>query len=68
MEKTDLQLIEESISLKEGRVSFNMLVERHAKSVYFFVFKLIGNKEDSEDITQETFIKAWQKLEKFDTD
>ncbi|MEI6553527.1 MAG: sigma-70 family RNA polymerase sigma factor, partial [bacterium] len=72
MKKTDLQLIEESLSsanyLSEGRTSFNILVERYAPSVYLFIFKLVGNKEDSEDIVQETFIKAWQKLAKFDTD
>ena len=68
MEKTDLQLIEESINLTQGRSSFNILIERHAKSVYFFIFRLVGNKEDSEDIVQETFIKAWQKLSKFDTE
>jgi len=68
MEKTDLQLIEESIYLTQGRSSFNILIERHARSVYFFVFRLVGNKEDSEDISQETFIKAWQKLSKFDTE
>ena len=68
MEKTDLQLIKESVYLIQGRSSFNVLIERHARSVYFFVFRLIGNKEDSEDIAQETFIKAWQKLSKFDED
>lgn len=68
MEKNDLQLIEESIYHTQGRSNFNILIERHAKSVYLFIFKLIGNKEDSEDITQETFIKAWQKLSKFDTE
>ena len=72
MKKTDLQLIEDTLNptnyLTTGRVSFNILVERHASSVYFFIYKLVGNKEDSEDIIQETFIKAWQKLAKFDTD
>lgn len=72
MEKTDLQLIEESIYSTnfhiQGRDSFNILVKRHVNSVYLFIFKLIGNKEDVEDITQETFIKVWQKLSKFDTD
>jgi RNA polymerase sigma-70 factor (ECF subfamily) len=68
MEKTDLQLIEDSIYRTQGRSSFNILIERHAKSVYLFIFKLVGNKEDSEDIVQETFIKAWQKLSKFDTE
>lgn len=68
MEKTDLQLIEESFHPTQGRASFNILIERHAKSVFFFIFKLTGSKEDSEDIAQETFIKAWQKLSKFDSD
>lgn len=72
MEKTDLQLIEESTHptnhQTQGRASFNIIVERYANSVYFFIFKLTGSKEDSEDIVQETFIKAWQKLSKFDTD
>lgn len=72
MEKTDLQLIEEATYSTNfhihGRDSFNILVKRHVNSVYLFIFKLIGNKEDAEDITQETFIKVWQKLSKFDTD
>jgi RNA polymerase sigma-70 factor (ECF subfamily) len=72
MEKTDLQLIEEctySTSFHtQGRDSFNILVKRHVNSVYLFIYKLVGNKEDAEDITQETFIKVWQKLSKFDTD
>ncbi len=71
MEKTDLQLIEEvtySTNFHiQGRDSFNILVKRHVNSVYLFIYKLISNKEDAEDITQETFIKAWQKLSKFDT-
>ena len=71
MEKTDLQLIEESTHPTDrhtkGRASFNIIVDRYASSVYFFIFRLTGSKEDSEDIAQETFIKAWQKLSKFDT-
>ncbi|MEI6042420.1 MAG: sigma-70 family RNA polymerase sigma factor [bacterium] len=70
MEKTDLELIKEiqesTNYLKEGRLSFNTLVARYANSVYFFIYRLTGSKEGSEDISQETFIKAWQKISKFD--
>ena len=66
MEKTDLQLVEESLNPKTGRYAFSVLVERHAKSVYLFIYKLTQNKEDSEDIVQETFIKAWQKINRYD--
>ena len=65
MEKTDLQLIKELNSI-EGSDSFNIIVNRYAKPVYLFVFRLVGNKEDTQDIVQETFIKAWKNISKFD--
>ena len=65
MEKTDLQLIEESLRPITGRYAFSVLIERHTRSIYLFIYKLTKNKEDSEDITQETFIKAWQKIQKY---
>ena len=63
MEKTNLQLIEDAIN---SQTAFSVLIEKHLKSVYIFVLKLTNNKEDSEDIVQDTFIKAWQKLHKYD--
>lgn len=35
--------------------------------IYRFIYiKTLGNVQLAEDITQETFIKAWQKSDKFD--
>jgi len=50
----------------EGEESaFALLVQRHLKSVYSFVFRLVGNGKDAEDIVQETFIKAWKNLKNY---
>ena len=36
------------------------LVEKYKAQIYQHALYLIGNQEDAEDITQETFIKAWK--------
>ena len=40
---------------------FLELVERYKDHIYRHAFYLLGNSEDAEDITQETFIKAWEQ-------
>ncbi|MCG9128714.1 RNA polymerase sigma factor [Candidatus Poribacteria bacterium] len=39
---------------------FLKLFKKHYKQVYRHAFYLLKNNEDAEDMTQETFIKAWQ--------
>ena len=50
---------------KNDEVLITELVRRHLKSVYNFVWRMVGDEEAAEDITQETFIKVWKNLEKF---
>lgn len=45
--------------------AFEWLVERHLRSVYSFVFRLVGNEKDAEDIVQETFLKVWKNLKNY---
>jgi RNA polymerase sigma factor (sigma-70 family) len=40
-------------------VDFHSLYERHAESVYRFSYYLSGNASLAEEITQETFVRAW---------
>ncbi|GIP36588.1 RNA polymerase sigma factor [Paenibacillus sp. J2TS4] len=42
------------------------LVKLHGKSIYGFCYKLTGNKEDTEDLYQETFLKAVELRLKMD--
>lgn len=38
----------------------------NAQIVYYFIYKQCGNKELAEEITQETFLRAMQSIEKYD--
>ncbi len=46
--------------------SFEIIVKRYTRPLYSFVWRLCGNKESSEDIVQDTFLKVWKNLKKFD--
>ena len=62
-EKTDDELIREHLA--GVRDVFPVIINRYTNAVYAFVFRFVRNKEDAEDITQETFIKAWKKIETY---
>ena len=40
-------------------INFHELYNKYAKDIYRFVFWLAGNSQDAEDITSETFMRAW---------
>ena len=46
--------------------AFALLVGRYADSTFAFVRRIVANREEAEDAVQETFIKAWSNLRKFD--
>lgn len=57
---TDEQLV---LKVLNGeRDAFDILVKKYQGLIYNYVFKMTLNKEDSEDITQEVFIKAYKNL------
>lgn len=45
------------------RAAFGELYEEMGRSVYFNCLKLLGNTQQAEDITQDTFMKALEKLD-----
>lgn len=42
--------------------AYGFLVDKYKESVYAFAYSKLGNFHDAEDVTQEVFIKAYQKL------
>ncbi|MCU1273388.1 MAG: polymerase, sigma-24 subunit, subfamily [Bryobacterales bacterium] len=46
--------------------AFRALVERHSHSVFRLAFRMTGNEQDAEDLVQETFLRAYRQLGKFD--
>lgn len=52
-------------SLNGDEAAFDALVRAHMGAVYSFVFRFVGTSHDAEDITQETFFKAWRYLHSY---
>ena len=46
--------------------AFRLLVERHSRSVYKVAYRVTGNPDDAEDVVQETFLKAYRQLDRFE--
>ena len=61
MEKeSDVQLIQKILSGDEA--AFDVLVEKHQKSVHALAWRKVGNFHDAEEITQDTFLQVYKKL------
>jgi RNA polymerase sigma-70 factor (ECF subfamily) len=45
--------------------AFTELVDAHKAKVYALVYRMAGNREDAEDIFQETLFKAIDKIDQF---
>src|SRR6201996_9053504 len=64
MEWTDSAAAEEV--RKGNQHAFRVLVERHSRSVFRLAFRMTGNEQDAEDVVQESFLRAYKQLNKFD--
>ena len=39
--------------------AYESVVKKHLKSISHYSFRMLGNSKDTEDITQETFLRLW---------
>ena len=60
---SDSLLIEKAKEGNEG--AFNFLMNKYYPRVYASLFSFTKSKEDSEDLTQQTFVKVWQQIKSF---
>jgi RNA polymerase sigma-70 factor (ECF subfamily) len=47
---------------------FAALFERHRRELQVHCYRMLGSLEDSEDLAQETFLRAWRKRASFGSD
>jgi RNA polymerase sigma-70 factor (ECF subfamily) len=45
---------------------FEELVERFEARIYNFLARHVGQAQDAQDLTQETFVRAWRAIHRFD--
>lgn len=48
--------------------SFRKLVEMHQSFVYATAFRLLCNEPDTEEVVQDTFVRVWRNLSRFNQD
>lgn len=64
----DRELVERCLSAGERYdQAFSELYERHSPRVFGFLLKLTNSRAAAEDALQETFLRVYKSLERFDT-
>lgn len=64
MELTDSVAVAQAREGDPG--AFRVLVERHSRNLFRLAYRMTGHQEDAEDVVQETFLRAYRQLAKFD--
>lgn len=60
----DNMLVEQCLNGRKD--AFERLVERYQKLILNLTFRMCGDSDDAEDITQSVFLKAYDSLSRFD--
>ena len=55
-----------SRAVQGDSAAFTHLVEAYQRPVYNLCYRMLGNAEDAEDAAQETFLRAYKSLRRFD--
>ena len=65
-QKEDHYYIEET--LQGNNHAYEVLVDRYKSMVFTMAIRIIKNREDAEEIAQDTFLKAFKSLATFKAD
>jgi RNA polymerase sigma-70 factor (ECF subfamily) len=55
-------------SRQNDLVAFRQLVDAHQSLVFSVAFRMVCNDDDAKDIVQETFIRVWKHINRFNND
>lgn len=65
MEESDAAIVAQ---VRQGdREAFRSLVERHSRALFRLGHRMTGNVQDAEEIVQETFLRAYRRLDGFES-
>ncbi|HET9052900.1 MAG TPA: sigma-70 family RNA polymerase sigma factor [Cyclobacteriaceae bacterium] len=63
----DFELIDDAVQ-KNDEKAFAKLMQRYKRPVYHMILKMVRNVDDAEDLTIESFAKAFRSLHRFKKD
>jgi len=64
MEVTDAAVVAQVLA--GDKEAFRLLVERHSRSIFRVAYRMTGDQHDAEEIVQETLLRAYKSLDKFE--
>ena len=64
MEETDINLVK--LARNGDRMAFQKLVERYQRRLFGLCYGMVRNPDDAMDLVQETFVKVFKSLERFE--
>ncbi|MGH9650567.1 MAG: RNA polymerase sigma factor, partial [Terriglobales bacterium] len=65
MEESDAAIVAQ---VRRGdREAFRELVERHSRALFRLGHRMTGNTQDAEEVVQETFLRAFRRLDGFES-
>jgi len=67
-EYTDKELLEIFRDENRRHYAFNLIVRKYQQKVYYHIRRIVIDHDDSNDVAQNTFVKAWKGLINFRED
>ena len=61
---TDAELVRDA--LRGSERAFREIVQRYERPIYSLITRMIGNPSRAEELAQDTFVKAFQRLDSYD--
>ena len=52
-------------AIQKDQEAFGELYDRHAVRVYRHIYYMVGNAAEAEDLTAQTFLRAWEAVERY---
>ena len=57
------------VRIKKGEIDyFTFIVKKYTKQIYNYVLKKLGQKDEAEDVVQNSFLKFYKAISRFDED
>ncbi len=57
---------EVTLAMGGDQDAYRALVERHSRSLFRLAYRMTGNEQDAEEVVQESFLRAYRRLDKFE--
>lgn len=65
MDESDAAVVAQVLA--GDRDAFRVVVERHSRGIFRLAYRMTGNEQDAEEVVQETFLRAYKRLNRFES-